>query len=196
MPRRPWKQDPQEVILRRVLFCRKRLRPVIYQATEEELRRASGWSRNEHYRRELTWGWQVREFVSDRSFTYGELLETARQVALDHGPFLVTPLTMDHDLSVLKLWEDVVAEIRRRENRRAKGVQSLTVDEILNGQVQVQAERWMVQGVCPLCGEDLPCVRCRLPSVRHVGRGKIEPVPGSLEEADRRYSAALRSLIS
>lgn len=180
MPRRPYVEDSHEVVLKRLYFVRRRLRPAAYGHSLESVDPCPGWTHEERTSREMTWAWLVREYVSDRSFTYTELLHAARQYAAAQGPW--GPQDLEGDLRVLKGFEDVLRARRAAEGRRKRGHQSMgSLDAILQREIEDKANSVMVKGICPLCGDDLPCAGCHLPSVRWE-HGKLVPVAYARQE--------------
>lgn len=180
MPRRPYVEDDPEIIVKRMVFVRRRLRPSAYGHNLESVDPCPGWTSEERHRREITWAWLVREYVSDRSFTYTELLQQARLYAAAQGPW--GPQDLEGDLRILKGFEDVLRAKRSAEDRKRKGQLSRgSLDDILKREIEDKANSLMAKGICPLCGGDLPCGGCHLPSVRWENR-QLVPVEYARQE--------------
>jgi hypothetical protein len=122
------------------------------------------------YCREMSWAFKVGEFVKHRTFRYSELLNEARQYVLIHGVAYCT--TLEGDLDLLRGWENQLSAKRRSENRYAT---DLTEEEKLKIQGDMMWKSYVLSGLCPLCGTNLPCAECEIPAMKIDGRGGLIP---------------------
>lgn len=172
MPRRPYSRDNRWVILKRIKLARK-IRRILYGLPDEEGPEAPCWGDHSggFYRREMTWSWQVREYVEDRSFRYSELLNEARRYVELHGP--TNPTGLEQDLRLLRAWEDQVSQKRFIEKRRQ--FEHLKPENFYQWVSQAQQKKELLSGLCPSCGDPLPCEDCAIPEFEIDGKGGIRP---------------------
>lgn len=179
MPRRPVKYDPPHIVAKRLRFAR-RVRSVLYGADPAP---CWGDKKDGHYRREMTWAWTVREYAGSRLFRYIEALDEAKAMVRERGsPWVPTGLA--EDLALLKAWQG-----RMRARAFAEGRHAIAHEQrrdkarVVAETIALKAKGDLIAGVCPLCGDPLPCIDCGVPAVRLDGKGGLEalPMPEGLE---------------
>jgi len=127
-------------------------------------------------KRELSWAWTTRQFLRTRAFRMSELCAVAREFHAEHGP--PKGCTLTHDIELLKEYERVLhkkasAESRHLLNPRVAIDRAATAEN----KAAMSAKVALLAGVCPMCGDPLPCESCDMPDVMMDGRGGLVAMP-------------------
>lgn len=124
------------------------------------------------YCRELSWAWLVREYVARCHFRYSELLEDAKVFVREMGR--PPPTDLRGDLAMLIAW-DARLKRRRRDEQRWRIGAAKREDQLtqMNEIALARAKTLLLNGLCPVCGETLPCVPCGVPEVVLDGKGGL-----------------------
>jgi len=127
-------------------------------------------------RRQL-WGRQIRSMVRKRYFTYNECLGLAKAWVRRYGPYplpeggvpadLTDERFREWDVAMIRVYrEAAVAVIRAQERWHRRDTLDSSKKEA------TQATAWakddIRRGVCPFCGDDLPCELDQVPRMRLV----------------------------
>lgn len=173
IPKYAWTGDPWWIVLKRLRAARL-VRAYLYGTFPED---APCWgdkheSWHTYYCREMQWAYKIGEFVRTRSFRYSEMLKEARAMVADRG--VAKPGGLEEDLELLKQYERRLYDRRAKENRWHRVIEPME-------QVEIDAEcswkTYVLAGICPLCGTNLPCQSCSIPAMQIDGRGGLKAIP-------------------
>jgi hypothetical protein len=127
-------------------------------------------------KRHLSWAWMTREFLRTRQFRMSELCAAARQFHADHGH--PKGCTLIHDMELLKAFQQMLYKKSSAESRHLLNPRvSSSSGEIAERKAATSAKMALLAGVCPMCGDPLPCDPCDMPDVMMDGRGGLVAVP-------------------
>jgi hypothetical protein len=153
------KGDPVWVVRRRVRYAEK-IRRVLY-----------GQDPPFHYDRRTTWAIFVAEMVCNKCFGYEELLDEARKWAGAHPQNPPGAFDPVWDLELLKRFEKHCKEKIRSENRYRPW--EWDPEKGREGKARRWAKQDLLDGICPLCGTDLPCTSHGIGRILLDGRGGL-----------------------
>lgn len=180
--RRPVLTDTPWVILKRQKAAR-RIRSILYGLPDNTICPCWGdKDKGGFYKRESTWAWMVREFVHLKDFRYSRLLTEARKFVEEHGrlefPVDEPPeVALQIDLDLLKAFENRLKRFRTEEETWRNRSTNQDEGRVLAEMAEAEAKTLLLAGVCPSCGDDLPCKECGVPRYEIDGRGGIQPCP-------------------
>jgi len=178
--RRPVVYDKAVVVFKRLRFVRHVLRPVFYGVAPAPCWGDVKKQWKNYYCREFQWAWLIRDMVRDGSFYYVEILRLAEEYAAS-SRMLPLPSALDDatmlawDLSLLKGFETYLHE-KRREWKVWERDGYAATRRPFEKQMRIakdQAKEMRLTGLCPFCGEDLPCLLHDEPLVEKDGRGGL-----------------------
>lgn len=179
--------------MRRVRLVRNHIRPILYGTWPEPapldctgaiyMRRSGKFAKGDlmapaeaNRKRHLSWAWMTREFLRTRQFRMSEMCAVARQFHAEHGP--PKGCTLIHDMELLKAYQQTLYRKSAAENRHLLNPRvASNPTEIAEGRATTSAKAALLAGVCPMCGDPLPCDPCDMPDVMMDGRGGLVAVP-------------------
>lgn len=167
---RPWMPPrltlPQEVHARRHHLVRE-LREILYRGAPTTVTK----------KRQMTWGEVFTEFCGlAHRFTYREVLEEAERFVELNGwadASEIVPGKGRRHAYDLEVWLAFKAHLHEVSKTSPKPEERK--DEIILRAAVKEAQGLALDGICPVCGESLPCEACNLPAVKKVG-GKVVAV--------------------
>lgn len=125
----------------------------------------------------MLWGRQIRSMVRKRYFTYNECAGLARSWVRRYGPYplpeggvpadLSDEKFCDWDVAMIRTYREAAVAVIRAQNRWDRRA---TLDAKKAGVTRATAwaKEDLRRGICPFCGDELPCELDRVPRMRMV----------------------------